>query len=189
MEEELRHVNAELARAHEKAVEANQVKSTFLANMSHELRTPLNAIIGYSELLQELAVREGRTEHLADLGKISAAGKHLLALINDVLDISKIEAGRMELFLEDVPVADLILEMKAAVAAAGGQERQHAGGPRRRAPGPMRNDITRLRQCLLNLLSNACKFTRKGTVRLDVTHESIDDCEWVVSKSAIPVSA
>ena len=131
MEDELRQVNTELARAHEKAVEASQVKSTFLANMSHELRTPLNAIIGYSELLQELAVREERTEHLPDLGKISAAGKHLLALINDVLDISKIEAGRMELFLEDVPVADLMVEMKAAVelsAAKNGNTLEvHAG--------------------------------------------------------------
>ena len=97
VEDEVRQINEEMARAHVQAVEANRTKSTFLANMSHELRTPLNAIIGYSELLQELAERDGRPDALPDLAKINKAGKHLLTLINDILDISKIEAGRMEL--------------------------------------------------------------------------------------------
>ncbi len=180
VEDELRHVNAELARAHEKAVEASNVKSTFLANMSHELRTPLNAIIGYSELLQDLAVREARTEHLADLGKISAAGKHLLALINDVLDISKIEAGRMELYLEDIPVGDLIEEMRAAVGLIAAKNANSLEVHSSTAPRLMHNDITRLRQCLLNLLSNACKFTRKGTVRLEITQETKAGRPWVL---------
>ena len=104
VEDEVRKINEELAHAHMHAVEANRTKSTFLANMSHELRTPLNAIIGYSELLQELADRDGRPDALPDLAKITKAGKHLLTLINDILDISKIEAGRMELCLETVLV-------------------------------------------------------------------------------------
>src|SRR4029077_6790352 len=99
-EQEIQRVNCELAQLHQQALEANRVKSSFLANMSHELRTPLNAVIGYSELLQTLAQRKGQTETLSDLNRITQAGRHLLSLINDVLDISKIEAGKMQFFLE-----------------------------------------------------------------------------------------
>jgi PAS domain S-box-containing protein len=180
VEDEVRKINQELERAHLHAVEANRTKSTFLANMSHELRTPLNAIIGYSELLQELAERDGRPDALPDLAKINKAGKHLLALINDILDISKIEAGRMELCLETVCVSDLIQEVRATVAplvAANGNSLEIVSV---NSPVSICSDITRLRQCLLNLLSNACKFTTKGAIRLEVDREDSGGQECVV---------
>ena len=114
-EDEVRRVNADLARAHDQALQASEVKSSFLANMSHELRTPLNAVIGYSELLQDLATRKGQTDTLADLAKINRAGKHLLVLINDILDISKIEAGKMQLSLEAFGVADMVHEIATTI--------------------------------------------------------------------------
>jgi signal transduction histidine kinase len=148
--------------------------------MSHELRTPLNAIIGYSELLQELAERDGRPDALPDLAKINKAGKHLLALINDILDISKIEAGRMELCLETVCVPYLMQEVRATVlplVAANGNaleiETVHS-------PVSIYSDVTRLRQCLLNLLSNACKFTTNGAIRVVVERETCGGQECVV---------
>jgi PAS domain S-box-containing protein len=168
VEDEVRKIHEELARAHTHAVEANRTKSTFLANMSHELRTPLNAIIGYSELLQELADRDGRPNALPDLVKITKAGKHLLTLINDILDISKIEAGRMELCLETVLVPDLIQDLRATVAplvASNGNSLEISSSD---IPASLYTDVTRLRQCLLNLLSNACKFTKAGAIRLIV---------------------
>jgi PAS domain S-box-containing protein len=180
VEDEVRKIHDELARAHVQAVEANRTKSTFLANMSHELRTPLNAIIGYSELLQELADRDGRPDALPDLAKINKAGKHLLTLINDILDISKIEAGRMDLCLETVVVSDLIGEIRATVeplVAANGNSLEIVGAD---APVSIYNDVTRLRQCLLNLLSNACKFTQKGAIRLVVKCETDGGRECIV---------
>ncbi|NIP78698.1 MAG: hypothetical protein GWM90_05630, partial [Gemmatimonadetes bacterium] len=146
---------------------ANRAKSQFLANMSHELRTPLNAIIGYSEMLLEEAVEE-EAEHLgADLRKISTAGKHLLALINDILDLSKIEAGKMELYLETFDLRDLLREVEATVAPLVARKGSRLEV---RVPddiGSMRADVTKVRQILLNLLSNAAKFTEAG--RIDLT--------------------
>ncbi len=181
-EDAVRRINAELARAHEEAVEASRVKSTFLANMSHELRTPLNAIIGYSELLQELAAEDGRPDALPDLARISGAGKHLLTLINDILDISKIEAGRMELCLEFIVLADLIEEMRATLGPLAAKNGNTVEIVSEHAPASLVNDITRLRQCLLNLLSNASKFTKKGTLRLTVAGETEAETgrEWVL---------
>jgi PAS domain S-box-containing protein len=180
VEDEVRLINDEMARAHMQAVEANRTKSTFLANMSHELRTPLNAIIGYSELLQELAERDGRPDALPDLAKINKAGKHLLALINDILDISKIEAGRMELSLERLIVSDLIQEVRATIeplVAANGNSFEIICADSLMV---ISNDITRLRQCLLNLLSNACKFTRNGLIRLVLERHQSAGGDWVV---------
>ncbi len=177
---DLRRVNADLVIAHERAVEASQTKSTFLANMSHELRTPLNAIIGYSELLQERAARQIAKDPLPDLQKINRAGKHLLMLINDILDISKIEAGKMQLSPEPFSVADLVREMestvKPLVAKNANVLNVHVAGDL----GSMLSDPTRLRQCLLNLLGNACKFTKNGAIRLEARRESISGREWLV---------
>jgi signal transduction histidine kinase/DNA-binding response OmpR family regulator len=179
-EGELHRVNVELARAHQQALEASRVKSTFLANMSHELRTPLNAVIGYSELLQTLAVKNNQTDTLADLQKITRAGKHLLALINDVLDISKIEAGKMQLFLETLDVAqltqDAMTTVQPLVEKEGNRLEVHVAD----RLGTMRADLTRVRQCLFNLLSNACKFTKQGTITLKVAREEAAGRDWIV---------
>ena len=161
----------ELAQAREAAESASRAKSTFLANMSHELRTPMNAVIGYSELLAEELEEAGHDEHLADLGKITAAGKHLLSLINDILDLSKIEAGRMDLFLERFEVRPLLEEVLSTseplVAKHGNRlERDLAENL-----GTVRADATKLRQVLFNLLSNAAKFTREGRITVRARRE------------------
>ena len=148
--------------------------------MSHELRTPLNAIIGYSELLQALGLKKGQTDSIADLDKISRAGRHLLALINDLLDISKIEAGKLSLFVEPLGVAALLQDVTATIqplAAKNGNALEiEAVGDL----GTMHSDLTRVRQCLFNLLGNACKFTRQGKVTLTVYRETAAERDWVV---------
>jgi GAF domain-containing protein/CheY-like chemotaxis protein len=154
---------------------ASRHKSEFLANMSHELRTPLNAIIGYSEMLQEEARDQQAEGFVPDLQRIHAAGKHLLELINAVLDLSKIEAGKMELYLETFEVAPLLRDV-AAVLEPLAQKNQNRLEVRC-APdvGDMRADLTKLRQALFNLVSNACKFTERGVVSLAVTREAVDE--------------
>ena len=167
-----RDVEIELASAKTSAEEANAAKSRFLANMSHELRTPLNAVIGYSEMLREAADDLDVPDLLPDLEKIHRAGKTLLSLVNDVLDLAKIEAGRMDLFLEDADLAELADEVAATV-----QPLAQSNGNRLSVevePGveqPMRTDATKLRQILLNLLANASKFTRDGRVTLGVARQ------------------
>jgi signal transduction histidine kinase/CheY-like chemotaxis protein len=158
---------------------ADRHKSEFLANMSHELRTPLNAIIGYSEMLQEDAADLGAEQFTDDLKKINAAGKHLLELINGVLDLSKIEAGKMDLYLETFDVATLIRDIAAVIQplAAKNANRLEVACPE--ATGAMRADLTKVRQALFNLLSNACKFTDHGTVTLAVGREANDDRDWL----------
>jgi two-component system sensor histidine kinase/response regulator len=169
----------QLHLAIEQAEAASRVKSMFLANMSHELRTPLNAIIGYSELLEELAAREGRPGALPDLAKINMAGKHLLTLINDILDISKIEAGRMELATEFIALPDLIEQLRTTVEPLAAKNSNRFEIKGEGTAVSLFNDITRLRQCLLNLLSNANKFTREGRVRLSVSAETEGGRDWV----------
>jgi signal transduction histidine kinase/CheY-like chemotaxis protein len=147
---------------------ASAHKSAFLASMSHELRTPLNAIIGYSEMLYETAQDEGQEDFLPDLTKIRDAGRHLLGLINDILDLSKIEAGKMELYLEAVDLARLVEEVRSIVeplAAANGNRLEIVCPA---ALGAFYTDRTKLKQSLLNLLSNASKFTHDGRVGLEV---------------------
>jgi GAF domain-containing protein/CheY-like chemotaxis protein/anti-sigma regulatory factor (Ser/Thr protein kinase) len=158
---------------------ADRHKSEFLANMSHELRTPLNAIIGYSEMLQEDAADLGAEQFTEDLQKINAAGKHLLELINAVLDLSKIEAGKMELYLESFDVATLIRDIAAVIRplAAKNANRLEVLCPA--TTGAMRADLTKVRQALFNLLSNACKFTDHGTVTLAVRREAHADVDWL----------
>ncbi|CBN57872.1 MULTISPECIES: response regulator [Kamptonema] len=164
----------------EAAESANRAKSTFLANMSHELRTPLNAIIGYSEMLAEEAEDLAVKDFIPDLDKIRTAGKHLLSLINDILDISKIEAGRMDVYLENFDIPALI---DGVVATAQPLVEKNGNTLKVLCPnstGTMYADVTKMRQILLNLLSNAAKFTQEGTITLTVErvkHEKLTSPE------------
>ncbi len=159
---------AELAAATEAAEAANRAKSAFLANMSHELRTPMNAILGYSEMLIEDAGEMEPEEMVADLRKVHTAGKHLLSLINDVLDLSKIEAGRMDLYVERFEVRPLLDEIETTAAPLAAANGNRLALPGSETVGAMTADLTKVRQILLNLLSNACKFTERGEVVLTV---------------------
>ncbi|HEY5220280.1 MAG TPA: response regulator, partial [Gemmatimonadaceae bacterium] len=163
----LYHDITELARARLAAEEANSAKSQFLANMSHELRTPLNAIIGYSEMLVEEVTDIGHEELAPDLEKIRSSGRHLLALINDILDLSKIEAGKTDLYLEDFDVTTMLDDVCTTIRPLVDKNANRLV-VRTDAPGTMRADLTKVRQMLLNLLSNACKFTDDGTITLEV---------------------
>ncbi len=189
---ERRRAEEEVAKAKETAEAANRTKSLFLANMSHELRTPLNAILGYSEMLQEEAADQGVQDFLPDLQKIHGAGKHLLSLINDILDLSKIEAGKMELYLETFSVPKLIEEVvetiRPLVKANANTLRVHCPADL----GTMHADMTKMRQSLFNLLSNAAKFTKEGAISLEVSREIMEDREWIwfrVSDTGIGMTA
>lgn len=170
---ELRQQNLELEEARELSEVANRTKSQFLANMSHELRTPLNAIIGYSEILQEDAADSGQ-ELVPDLKKIEGAGRHLLGLINDILDLSKVEAGKMDVFIEDIDISSLLDEVKSIitplVAKNGNKLELHLADH----IGSMRTDRTKVKQCLLNVLSNASKFTQDGKLTVEVERLETD---------------
>jgi PAS domain S-box-containing protein len=155
-----------LAQEKDAAELANKAKSSFLASMSHELRTPLNAILGYSEMLIEEAEDIGSGDLVSDLEKIRAAGKHLLELINAVLDISKIEAGKMELYLETFSVDRMVRDVLAIIQPLADKNANELTLCLVNDPGSMHADMTKVRQTLFNLLSNACKFTKQGRVEL-----------------------
>ncbi len=171
----LYHDISELTRARHAAEEANSAKSQFLANMSHELRTPLNAIIGYSEMLEEEVADLGHPELGPDLQKIRSAGRHLLALINDILDLSKIEAGRTELYLEDFDAGEMLRDVATTIRPLVDKNTNRFELLVADNLGTIHADLTKVRQILLNLLSNACKFTERGTVTLRAVREVSSD--------------
>ncbi len=168
---ERRRAQVELQQARNAAEEASAAKSGFLANVSHELRTPMNAIIGYSEMLMEEAEDLQLDGILPDLQKIHGAGKHLLDLINDVLDLSKIEAGKMELFLESFDLNTLLDEVAATGDALVTKKHNCLRVERAENLGSMHADLTKVRQSLFNLISNAAKFTEHGTITLTAARE------------------
>ena len=178
-EGEIQKVNRDLARARDEALSASRAKSDFLANMSHELRTPLNAIIGYSELLLEEADDAEKVDASSDLLRIKRSGEHLLSLINDILDLSKIEAGKMELRCETFAPIDLIEEVMTTIEPLTKLRNNDLELLMGRGLGEIYADRVKLRQVLINLLSNACKFTENGHIRLSVTRGQKDGLDQI----------
>ena len=176
---------AQVQEASRELEAASRHKSQFLANMSHELRTPLNAIIGYSEMLQEEAEDLGDETYIPDLQKVNAAGKHLLGLINDILDLSKIEAGRMDLYVEEFDVGQLVRDVQAIVQPLMDKNSNSLIVSCPDDAGSMRADQTKVRQTLFNLLSNAAKFTDHGTIGLTVQREADNWLTFAVMDTGI----
>jgi len=180
----------EMEAARDQAIAASQAKSQFLANMSHELRTPLNAIIGYSEILLEETADAGHEQYHADLQRIVASGRHLLTLISDILDLSKIEAGQMAVFYEDVEIAALVREVVDTLRPVIEKNHNRIDVQAPADLGWMRVDVTKLRQSIYNLLSNAAKFTANGRIAIQVRRvaaQPVDVIEFSVQDSGIGI--
>jgi len=169
----------ETREARADAIESSRAKSQFLANMSHELRTPLNAIIGYSEMLMEDTEDDGHEQYLGDLGKIHNSGLFLLELISSVLDLTKIEAGKLELSPSSFNVSDLIDEVASTSQPLVQKNNNELLVPESGDLGEMYSDMTKVRQVLLNLLSNSAKFTEQGSVILNTKRDSLDGNDWL----------
>ncbi len=180
LEELVEKRTADLVLARDEALQANNSKSKFLANMSHELRTPLNAIIGYSEILAEDAGEEGNEVFVRDLNKIRNSGKHLLTLINGILDLSKIEAGKMELYPEEFKVEMIISDLVATMQPLMLQNKNNLEIKCPGDAGFIYTDLTKLRQALFNLLSNANKFTHGGNILLDVERKEMGGGDFFI---------
>jgi PAS domain S-box-containing protein len=176
---ERKRTERELSQATRAAEAANLAKSQFLASMSHELRTPLNAVIGYSEMLIEEAEDCGMEDLIPDLERIRGAGKHLLQVINDILDLSKIEAGKIELYVEAVELRPLLEEIFATIRPLADQNKNQLELVVDIERCSVSTDVTRVRQVLFNLLSNACKFTEQGVVELAVRELERDGQAWI----------
>ena len=175
-----RQATEAVAAARDAAEAANRAKSQFIANMSHELRTPLSAVIGYSEMLAEEIEDLGHAHLIKDLAKIESSARHLLGLINDVLDLSKIEAGRMTVGRERFATAAMLDEVVAAAEALAAKKGNRLEQKRAAGLGEMESDDLKIRQCLLNLLGNAAKFTEGGTITLEARREVRGEADWLV---------
>ena len=174
-------LSKDLEAARDEAKEASEAKSKFLANMSHELRTPLNGIIGYADLLLEECEDEGNEMMAEDLTKITQSGSHLLSIINDILDMSKIEAGKMELFVSEFNISDLVEQIKNISQSLADKNNNKIIYEVADGLSSMKGDETRLRQCVVNLISNAVKFTENGTVKVRVESDNKPDEGLIIS--------